>query len=209
MQLILDISNNWHYTPFEMGVACETFVPPFKATREEGVIGHKLLSIHFWPEEFGPVGSTPGSGGTGGKVMQTYGGQTGYTEVWGSYFYYRSGRSGFPSGNGPAIYNEFQSPIADGELLTESLSQFDNRKHIIHRPRFANQNPPWATMVVDGGAVTWGSSPLPYGTGYVNAIPQGAVLGRSYTYDFLRNNTVSRSDDICDAIFEDMQAFFA
>lgn len=212
IQLILDQSRNWHYVPFEMGVPMNVHQSPFVGTVQEPFDAHELLTIHFWPEEFGPVGATPGSGGTGGVtlVQDSVTGDWGYFEVFGSYFHYRAATTGF----GPPeslIYNEFQDPVADGQPFTDCKARYlSQRKHIMHPPEFTLQGYPfqWIASLAAPDVATFGPAPYSYGANYTGAFQTGMELGRSYVYDADRTGATTDNGDICDAIFEDLHAFF-
>lgn len=212
VQLILDQTRNWHYVPFEMGVPMFEHYSPFVGPGQAAFDAHELLTIHFWPEEFGPVGAVPGSGGTGGVtlVQDSVTGDYGYFEVFGSYFHYRAETTGF----GPPealIYTEFQDPVADGQPFTDSFARYlVGRKHVMHPPEFTLQGFPfqWISLLTAPDVATFGSAPYSYGANYTGAFQTGMELGRSYVYDADRTGATTDNEDICDAIFEDLHDFF-
>lgn len=213
VQLILDKSRNWHYTPFEMGVPMREHDSPFLGVVQSAFDAHELLTVHFWPEEFGPVGATPGSGGTGGVtlVQDSVTGNWGYFEVFGSYFHYKAETVGFGGGPTPLYYSEFQDPVADGQPFADCRARYlVNRKHVMHPPSFslAGYPFPWISLLTAPDVATFGAAPYSYGANYAGAFQTDMELGRTYVYDAARDGVTTDNEDLCDALFEDLHTFF-
>lgn len=200
--LILDKSANWHYTPFEMGVPMIFHNSPLSGVPQTDFVASEMISIHFWPEEFGPVGATPvigGPGRTGGVVFEN----GAYKEVFGSYFHYQCG-----TGSVAPYYNEFQSPLDDGVSWTMVSKRYRNRKHVIHVPKFNGAPFKWITKILSPGVYQYGPAPHSYGDNYAKALQPAMEFGRKYTYDINHDGAALSNKDICDAMFEDLHAFF-
>lgn len=211
VQLILDTTRNWHYTPFEMGMPMRQHATPFFGGVQPDFDAHELLTVHFWPEEFGPVGAAPGSGGTGGVtlVQDSVSGDWGYFEVFGSYFHYKAATTGFGGGPTASVYVEFTDPTFDaGQWALIGDRYLENRKFIMHPPSFTDGPYQWITSLASPSVATFGPAPHPYGANYTGAFATGMELGREYVYDAARDGVTTDNEDICNALFEDLHAFF-